>query len=53
MERLLCVKDLEQAIADHIANNNAYPKPFIWTATADLILGNVKSVCERINSSAH
>jgi transposase len=47
------VKDLEQAIADYIDSNNANPKPFIWTATADLILNKVKSFCERINKSAH
>ena len=48
-----CVTDLEQAIEDYIATNNANPKPFIWTATADLILSRVKSVCERINKSPH
>lgn len=48
-----CVKDLEKAIEDYIANNNAQPKPFVWTATADLILIKVKSVCERINQSGH
>lgn len=48
-----CVKDLEKAIEDYIAANNAHPKPFVWTATADLILGKVKSVCERINQSGH
>lgn len=49
----LCVKDLEQAIHDFIAANNANPKPFIWTASADLILGKVKAVCKRINRSPH
>lgn len=49
----LCVKDLEQAIEDYIASNNAQPKPFIWTATADLILAKVKSNCEQINRSGH
>ena len=48
-----CVKDLEQAIADYVTGNNANPKPFIWTASADLILGKVKSFCERINQSGH
>lgn len=49
----LSVKDLEKAIADYIAAHNANPKPFIWTASADLILGKVKAVCERINQSGH
>ena len=48
-----CVKDLEQAMADYIASNNANPKPFIWTVSADLILNKVKSFCERINQSGH
>lgn len=48
-----CVKDLEKAIEDYIAANNAHPKPFVWTATADIILGKIKSVCERINQSEH
>lgn len=47
------VADLEKAIQDYIANNNANPKPFVWTASADLILNKVKSFCERINPSPH
>ena len=48
-----CVKELEKAIEDYINTNNANPKPFVWTASADLILGKVKSFCERINQSGH
>jgi transposase len=48
-----CVADLEKAIEDYIASNNANPKPFIWTASADLILNKIKSVCQRINQSTH
>lgn len=47
------VKALEKAITDYIEHNNADPKPFIWTATADLIFGKVKSICEGINGSPH
>jgi transposase len=47
------VADLEKAIEDYIANNNPNPKPFVWTASADLILNKVKSFCERINQSTH
>ena len=47
------VADLEKAIADYIATNNANPKPFVWTASADLILNKVQSFCERINKSPH
>jgi transposase len=46
-----CVKDLEQAILNYIKHNNAQPKPFVWTATADLILSKVQGLCERINLS--
>jgi transposase len=49
----LCVQDLEKAIVDYIANHNANSTPFAWTATAELILGKVESVCERINQSGH
>lgn len=49
----LSVKDLEQTIKTFIAANNLSPKPFVWTATADSILGKVKGHCERINQSPH
>lgn len=48
-----CVDDLKHAIADYIRANNRQPKPFIWTATADLILGRVGKHCSRINHSGH
>jgi transposase len=32
------VGDLEAAIYDYLAKNNASPKPFVWTKTADVIL---------------
>jgi transposase len=47
------VAELERAILDYIEENNRNPKPFVWTATADLILGKVQAVCERINPSGH
>ena len=47
------VAELERAILDYIEENNRNPKPFVWTATADLILGKVQAVCERINTSGH
>lgn len=49
----LSVKDLEQAIMSYIEENNRHPKPFVWTATADLILGKVQGICEQINQSPH
>jgi hypothetical protein len=35
------VSELEAAIKTYIANHNASPKPFIWTASANDILAKV------------
>lgn len=45
------VDSLIKAILEYIEHNNENPKPFIWTATADLILDKVKRHCQRINDS--
>jgi len=47
------VKALEKAIKDYLQEHNKNPKPFKWTATADLILEKVKHVCQRISNSGH
>lgn len=47
------VDELISAIDDYIAANNQNPKPFIWTATAELILDRVAKVCKRTNRSPH
>ena len=47
------IRALEKAIKDYLEEHNQNPKPFQWTATADLILDKVKAVCERISNSAH
>jgi transposase len=47
------VKALEEAIASYLAAHNRDPKPFAWTASADLILRKVEDVCKRINNSGH
>ena len=47
------VAALEKAIMDYLARHNEDPKPFKWTASADLILDRVKKVCERISNSGH
>ncbi len=47
------VEELERAILAYIEANNANPKPFVWVATADLILEKVHSLCQRINLSGH
>jgi len=47
------VQALEQAIRDYLEEHNRDPKPFKWTATADLILRRVEDVCKRISNSGH
>jgi transposase len=45
------VRSLVQAIEDYLEHSNKAPKPFVWTADADLILGKVQRLCERISNS--
>jgi transposase len=47
------VAELEQAIQDYLDHHNQNPKPFVWTASAELILSRVERVCERISNSGH
>jgi transposase len=47
------VQALEQAIRDYLQEHNRDPKPFKWTANADLILRRVEDVCKRISNSGH
>jgi transposase len=47
------VSSLEKSIQEYLAANNRRPKPFVWTASADLILGKIQRLCERINNSGH
>ena len=42
---------LETAMLNYIEHRNKNPKPFVWTADADLILGKVQRLCERISNS--
>lgn len=44
---------LEAAIREYLEHPNADPKPFVWTADADLILNRIKRVCERTSDSGH
>ncbi len=41
------VTALEQAIKEYPEDHSRNPRPFVWTADADLILGRVKAICER------
>jgi transposase len=47
------VDQLITAIDAYIAANHRAPKPFVWTAKADLILERVATVCKRTNRSPH
>lgn len=47
------VRALEKAMLDYLDQRNRDPKPFAWTADADLILGKVGRLCERISDSGH
>jgi transposase len=47
------VPALEKAIMDYLADYNENPRPFVWTADAELILSRVQRVCERISNSPH
>jgi transposase len=47
------VAALEAAIREYLEHHNASPKPFVWTADADLILDRIKRICERTSASGH
>jgi len=47
------VRELEQAIHDYLELHNQNPKSFVWTATANTILGKVKRYCERTYVTGH
>ena len=48
-----CVRSLEQAITEYLDQHNKNTKPFVWTASADLILDKVKILCERSYQTGH
>lgn len=45
------VRELEDAIAAYLEARE--PKPFVWTATADAILADIKRFCERTSGGGH
>jgi len=47
------VQALEKAMLDYLDRRNRKPKPFVWKAEADLILGKVQRLCKRISNSGH
>ena len=46
-------KELEQAIRSWVETWNDDPRPFVWHKTADEILENLATYCERISDSGH
>ena len=42
------VQALEAAIKDYLEKHNQHPKPFVWTATADLIFKKLHKTCETV-----
>jgi transposase len=47
------VAALEKAMLNYLDQRNRDPKPFVWTADADLILGKISRLCKRISNSGH
>ena len=47
------VRALEKAMLDYLDQRNKDPKPFVWKADADLILGKVERLSKRISDSGH
>lgn len=47
------VRALEKAMLDYLDQRNKNPKPFVWHADADLILGKVARLSKRISDSGH
>ena len=44
---------LEKAMLTYLDKRNRDPKPFVWTVDADLILGKVERLCQRMSNSGH
>ena len=47
------VRALEKAMLDYLDQRNENPKPFVWTADADFILGKVQRPSKRTSRSGH
>src|SRR5947207_16028511 len=45
------VRALEKAMLHYLEQRNENPKPFVWTADADLILGKVARLSKRVSRS--
>lgn len=47
------VRDLVRKIDSFVTHYNSSKRPFIWTATADSILGKIQRLCKVINGTQH
>jgi transposase len=47
------VPQLEKALLGYLDHRNLEPKPFVWTASADLTLGKLDRFCNRIPGSGY
>jgi transposase len=47
------VRSLEKAMLDYLDQRNKNPKPFVWTASAEMILGKIQRLAKRISNSGH
>jgi transposase len=47
------VRSLEKAMLDYLDQRNKNPKPFAWTASAEMILGKIERLAKRISNSGH
>ena len=47
------VRELEKAMLNYLDQRNKNPKPFVWTADADLIIGKIGRLSKRISDSEH
>jgi len=45
------VRSLEKTMLDYLDQRNKNPKPFVWTATAEMILGKIERLAKRISNS--
>jgi transposase len=48
-----CVHALERAASTYLDDRNQAPRPFVWTANADLVIQRVQRNCERISRPGH
>jgi transposase len=46
------VKELTQSIEEYIQANNKAPKPFVWTASTELILGKINKICKKLKDGS-